>query len=466
MKLFSTVFNRKRGVILFIAAFMLPLLFVVVVSIDTFSKRQKTTRNLLESNLWLSGRSALNQLEVQFIEEESFRLNDKYFSNLLNENNLKQTDSISDIFIIDQDFQIVFPKTAEDENDIFFNKNSDWKSDYKISMSRAEIAELTDRNFTNAVENYQTSLGVAKTTQQEALSVEGLARSHLANKNFKQAIQYYRLLKNKYSQVENRSGHPYGISAPLQLFSIGKLTGEEAFDQDSLLFIYQMIKDGNWLISSSSYYFFMAEYKSISNIDIDSTVSKFERILIFNQFLRDFVIPAIGKSSGFSEFNKAIETKRIYLPADNDEYLISFKKMPILDENQLYFVGIRWNFDTIIKQIISPKLILLTEETGLEFQLIDANNSNLLTNEEAQIPKESLTLTFTNIPFPWSLVAIQPGYDKLESDAKIQMIIYGLLFIFIIVLCFLAFLCFCAISAAKPIRCCFKPNLFTMFRMS
>src|SRR5680860_1194121 len=108
MKLFSTILRRKRGVILFVAAFMLPLLFVVVVSIDTFSKRQKTTRNLLESNLWLSGRSALDQLEAQFIEQHSKILDDKHFSNLLSENSLKETDTINDLFIIDKDFHVLY----------------------------------------------------------------------------------------------------------------------------------------------------------------------------------------------------------------------------------------------------------------------------------------------------------------------------------------------------------------------
>lgn len=105
------------------AAFMLPLLFVVVVSIDTFSKRQKTTRNLLESNLWLSGRSALNQLEVQFIEQESKELNDKYFSELLKANYLKQKDTIANIFVTDQNFLVLYPKTAEDKNSYLLTTN-------------------------------------------------------------------------------------------------------------------------------------------------------------------------------------------------------------------------------------------------------------------------------------------------------------------------------------------------------
>lgn len=424
MKLFSNVFGRKRGVVFFAVAFMLPLLFVVVVSIDTFLKRQKTTKNLLESNLWFSGRSALDQFEARFIDLESKWLNDS----------LKQIDTIPEIFIIDQDFQIVYPETGQDKNLYLLTYNRGWNSDYRKYMSIAETEELGNRNYSNAIKNYQTSLNLAETTQQKALAIEGLARSQMAGQNYQQAIRYYQILRNEYSQTKNVSGHPYGISIPLQLYTIGTLIGEDVFDRDSLLVIYQRMKNGHWLINSSSYFFFKAEYESILKTDIESKDSRFERVLSFNQFVEDFVIPAIKERSGFSEFNKARDTKRIYIQSDDDQYLVSFKEILIPETDKLYFGGIRWNLATVINHIIPSILDSLTEETGLEFQLVNGSNINLLTGENAQKHEKSLTLSFNNIPFPWSLVAIQPGFIKLESDAKVQMIIYGLLVVLIIIL--------------------------------
>ena len=256
MKLFSTVLHRKRGVILFVAAFIIPLLFVVVLSIDTFSKRQKTTRNLLESNLWLSGRSALDLFETQFNEIENKLLNAEYFSNILKDNSLKRIDSIPDMFVVNQDYQIVYPETGEDNNLNLLTFNISWNSDYREYMALAETAELNYQDYPDAIKNYQTSLDLAKTTQQEAMAMEGIARSFMASQNYQQAIRYYQLLKNKFSQSENLGGHPYGISSPLQLYSIGLLMGKDVFGQDSMLLTYQKMKDRHWLISSSSYFFF------------------------------------------------------------------------------------------------------------------------------------------------------------------------------------------------------------------
>ena len=141
MKLFPSVLRRKRGVVFFVAAFMLPLFFVVVVSIDTFSKRQTTTRNLLESNLWLSGRSALDQLEAQFIEIENKRLNAEYFSSILRGDSLELIDTSPGIFLIDQEFRLVYPETAEDRDSYSSTFNGSWRSEYRKNMGRAEAEE-------------------------------------------------------------------------------------------------------------------------------------------------------------------------------------------------------------------------------------------------------------------------------------------------------------------------------------
>jgi signal transduction histidine kinase len=436
MKLFPSVLRRKRGVVFFVAAFMLPLFFVVAVSIDTFSKRQTTTRNLLESNLWLSGRSALDQLEAQFIEVEEKWLNTEYFSSILRGDSLELIDINPGMFLIDQEFQLIYPETAEDRDPYSLAFRRSWNSDYILYMGRGETEELARRNYTNAATHYLAGLGVAETAQQEALAIEGLARSSMAGQNYQQAIRYYRLLKNEYSQTGNPVGHPYGISAPLQLHAIGTLTGQEVFGSDSLLACYHLIRDGNWLISSSSYLFFKSAYASILNIETESEASRFESILQFNQFLDDFVIPAIKERSGFPELNKTGQTRRTYMQTDDAQYLVSFKELRIPGTDGMYFGGIRWNLDTVISKILPPLLADLMDETGLELQLLHSANKELSIDEGAPIPDESLTQEFNTIPFPWTLLAIQPGFEKLESDIRIQLIIYILLIVLIIILMF------------------------------
>lgn len=413
---------------------MLPLLFVVTVSIDTFLKRQKTTQNLLESNLWFSGRLALDQFEKQFIELEEKYLNETYFGNLQNGDRLHLIDTKPDAFIINQDLYISYPEIGQDKSPYLLNHSSDWNPNYKKYMNLAEAAELSSRSYSKAIKNYIQSLDFAETDQQKALSTEGIARSYLAGKNYQQAIRHYKQLKNEYSRIENLSAHPYGISAPLQLYTIGALIKEEVISSDSLYASYQNLKDGYWLLSSSSYFFFKAEYEGLLGFEHETQNSKFERILKLNQLLTNYLIPRLDERSSITSPGITNETKRSYVQTEDSEYILSFKEMLKPDTDILYYGGIRWNLDTIITDLIPPLLASLTEETALEFLLVNGKNENILTHEVSRIPQKSLSLAFNKIPLPWTFVAIQPEYEKLESDAKTQMIIYVLLVLIIIIL--------------------------------
>ena len=427
MKLFTNVFRRKRGVILFVAAFLFPLFFVVLAGIDTFSKRQKTTRNLLESNLWFSGRTALELLEQQFNELEKGLLNDSSFYSLYKEDRLEPIKSNPYFFLIDTTYKILYPSVAEDNNNNLLVIDQNWKSGYKESMDKAKIAELSKQTFSVAVASYQQSLAIAQTKQQEALALEGLARSYRSAKNNTKAIEYYQLLKNKYSQTINLSEHPYGLTAPLQLHAIGKQMGKEIFSTDSLLKTYQLMLDRHWLISSSCYFFFKQEYESVLEIDSSEEVPEFEKVLKCSQFLENHVIPMVKEKEQYSAFNKTVDINRTYLETEDAQYLVSFKKLYFPELNKTCLAGIYWNLDSIKLDIIPNLLKKLEMETSLEFRLVNNKNINLLTGKPTNISEESLRLTFNNIPFPWKLVAIQPGYKKLESDAKREVIIYGLL---------------------------------------
>jgi signal transduction histidine kinase len=436
MKLFLTVLRRKRGIILFVLAFMLPLFFVVALSIDTFSKRKKATQDLLESNLWLSGKSALDQFEIYFLEKEKQWLNADYFNHILLNDSLRKINPNAEFFLIDRNFRIVYPKVGKDNDLNLLAYNKKWDPKYREYMSKAQSAELTSRNYMDAIKYYKTGLSSAKTEQQRALTFEGMARSYLAGQNYRQAIRYYQLLKNNFDQTENLSGHPYGISAPLQLYRIENRIDKEVFGLDSMSKTYQKMINGHWLISSAKYFFFKSEYESILNIKTKLNDFRYERILNFNDFLVDCMVPLLEKRSRFSEFNNPVDPKRSCISTENGQYLICYKNMVISDTDESFFGGIRWSLDTIINHMIPSVLSGLSEDTELEFILMNDENINLLTGEFISMPDESISLSFNNIPFPWTLVAIQPGYEKLKSDFKIELIIYGLLIIIILTLMF------------------------------
>jgi len=61
---------RRKIVLIFLLAILLPALVLGYLSLSAFSKRREAVRRLLESNLWISGESALRAVEAALLDHE------------------------------------------------------------------------------------------------------------------------------------------------------------------------------------------------------------------------------------------------------------------------------------------------------------------------------------------------------------------------------------------------------------
>ena len=76
-KIGHNIFTHKKIITIFIIAIFFPSLILIYLSYNTFSQRRETTKNILESNLWISGDAALNALENTIMPALIARLNRK-----------------------------------------------------------------------------------------------------------------------------------------------------------------------------------------------------------------------------------------------------------------------------------------------------------------------------------------------------------------------------------------------------
>jgi hypothetical protein len=125
MKLISEgLLARKKIVLIFILAILLPALVVGYLSLSAFSKRREAVRRLLESNLWISGEAALRSVESALLEHEKEALKTENFAYLSG----PESPSLPDdrpaaggapdsahfpgkAFLLDGEYRIAFPKT-------------------------------------------------------------------------------------------------------------------------------------------------------------------------------------------------------------------------------------------------------------------------------------------------------------------------------------------------------------------
>ena len=122
MKLFThRLFTHRRIIFIFLLAILLPSLVAAYLSLSTLPKRREAVRNLLESNLWISGEAALNSVEGVLLELEQKALRSDNFFGLLqprrgDPDNFGPSgfseDSTGRLFLLDTDFEIVIPETG------------------------------------------------------------------------------------------------------------------------------------------------------------------------------------------------------------------------------------------------------------------------------------------------------------------------------------------------------------------
>jgi tetratricopeptide (TPR) repeat protein len=248
MKIFRQgILARRKIVFIFLLAILLPSLVVGYLSFSTFAERRESVRRLLESNLWISGESALKSIEDALLEHEKEALNPENFTRL---NELKETDQIlsnssklskeiaGQLFLLDAEYQIIIPKTGKEDISIFPGEKSIQNTEFALALKQAESLEFSGKNYSRAAESYRKCYSLAPTNQHKALAQEALGRCLLSSKKYGEAYRVYIDLSAKYGQFLNKAGHPYGILAAFQQYEIERRRKREENSLKILLSLY------------------------------------------------------------------------------------------------------------------------------------------------------------------------------------------------------------------------------------
>jgi len=459
MKIFKhKIFAHRKIIFIFLLAIFLPSLIVGYLSLSTFSKRREAVKKILESNLWISGESALKSIEGALLEHEKNALKSENFIRLIQQKKDEQPffsssvvlkDIAGQLFLLDTDYQIIFPKTRREEASIFQWEKDISNSQFAQFFRSAEYFEFSQKNYNRAVELYKGCTLSAPSKQHQAIALEGLGRSLFSSKRYDEAYKVYNELSSNYGQFQNKAGHPYGIIAIFQLYEIDKYRKKETNNLKILFDLCEKIRNGVWLLNTSTYDFFIAEIQSILNskfnegkfpeiqksyIDIQKQQSPYRQALIFTDFLERNTIPKIKEKLFLYRAAGEVIPGRSLIPIEKDFSLISYAILPNFQSKQTFYGGFCWDLYSVKKQIIPKVLEDIAKDSGSRFQIVDERGQNILTGKEELTSKDFLALTFRMFPLPWKLLVSQPEIKILERTARREIFFYGILLTIIVAL--------------------------------
>jgi len=471
MKLFThSIFTHRRIIFIFLVAILLPSLVAAYLSLSTFPKRREAVKKLLESNLWISGEAALNSVERVLLEHEQKVLKSENYIRLSQSEVTYQynfitsrfsEDSVGQLFLLDADFKIVFPETANENAPELQLEKEIQNSQFGQSFRRAEFFEFSQKNYIMAAEVYKKCISYTSSEQLRASALEGLGRCLLSSERYDEANEVYNRLSRSYGQLQNKAEHPYGIVAIFQLYEIAHEKNEEESSLGILLSLYKQIKEGTWLISQSVYDFYTSEIESILNnrlinnkfpdiqksyTEVHKQLSPYGQTLLFKDFLERNVIPEIKEKLSLSRSGNEATQERFPGTVEDDLFLVSYTIMPNFKSERTFYGGFKWDLNLLRSKIIPKILEDLSKDSGLHFKIIDTKDQITSSEKDELTSGESLGLTFRMFPLPWKLLVSHPEIKALEKTARREIFFYGFLLTVIV-----ALMLFGAIMIARDI---------------
>jgi signal transduction histidine kinase len=451
----------KRLSIYFLIAILLPALVLGFLGYSTFTKRQEAVRSLLASSLWVSAEGAVRSIENAILEEERTALLPDNFVRLIEAQDrgeaLERYSFPGDrvqrrYFLLDRSFKIFVPKTESSVPALLPWPPSSAGGPFQSALARAERLEFMAKDRAQAAEAYRKCASQATSQRERAIALEGLGRSLLLSREYEAAFDVYHELDVKLGDERNRAGHPFAIIARLQLSEIERRRGRAGDSARRLFELYQRMRNGAWSIDRTCYEFFSSEIGSrLGGLNDQGPVAEarraFETVcgqpspyldgLAFTDLLRREAVAEIGDKMAALPAAGSGRKGRLMIGSGDEATLVSYCDVPELQSRGAFFGGFYWDPDSLRKGALPLILDTISKESGLSLWLIGEGGRDVLSGEPGPPVPGAISLPFDMVPFPWKLVASQPGRAGLERDVLRGSILYGALLAAIVMLMFL-----------------------------
>jgi len=428
---------HRKTFLIFTLAFLLPAILIVFLGFNTFSKRREAVEKLLDSNIRISAETVLQDLQAVLLEHEQELLNQENFRQIEHTNESSQPGG--QLFLLDSTYQIIFPKVGNE------NQIKDWQTEvldetFSQTLQQAEKLEFTESNYVRAIQIYEESLRKTSSQLQKAELLKRLGRCLFKNGEYDKAEKVFNDLTN-YSNLFDNVGHPYGLTAGLQLYEVAKIRNEEK-QLEILIDLYEKLANGIWQINLSTYDFFISFIDSeilensndgkFSNyinryLELKNKQSPYREKLLFCDLLQNEIVTRLKSQQNLFQTLNEIPQRFLIEP----DKIISYLKFVNSKTKGFFIAGLCWNHQFLTNQVIQEVIEKTSESSAQQLILVNDQNENVLTGEKITGISKPIDLKYS-LNLPWQLVVTNPEINYFERAAKRENLIYTILLILVI----------------------------------
>jgi len=448
---------RRKIIIYFLVGILVPSLIVGYLSWEALSKRREAFRSVIESQLWISGETAIKSIESALQNYEDAVLSRENFPNIpfsdtaFHKIGTLNKVSEKNIFLLDADFQLVYPSAGTASNLFLSWQHSLADSPYWNLFQRAEQFEFTSKDYSKAAYIYKQCLNSTSVKQLQAFAWEGHGRCLTAQNKKAEAHQVYQNLIENYGAMQNKTGHPYGLLAALRVKEISREIENGANFLKEIVNTYIKLREGEWRLRSSVFDFYTEELEAIIKQELSSETfpelwksyqtskvkqSPFLLQLAFIKRLGENVIPVIKERIAFSQYENEVEKGRFPITLDEYFYFVSYNRLQDSKSSKYFYTGFSWDLELVKNNILPDIAKTIAATSAIEIRIIEDLIEADGQAPEYTIPKDSLSLSSNQFPFPWRYIITQTAVSKLKNTAWKENVFHAaLLFIIVGLMC-------------------------------
>lgn len=456
------IWARRKIILIFLVGILVPTIIVGFLSWNAFSKRREAFGKIFESQLWMSGETAITSIETALLQYEDSILNPENFTPLFSlrgsRREFKPSTLLSGtkVFVLGVDFRVVYPQAENDDSPFVRWEQSLAGSPFAYLFQKAEDLEFAQKKYAQAAELYHKCSQATPLQQWQAVALERYGSCLISAKRDDEAVPVYKELLEKFGQFKNRLGHPYGLLAVLQLYDIAQRQKKETDILKTLIDAFDKLRNGAWLLKTSTYDFYAEEIQSILDRELSSERHpEFQKSYLavrnkpspylkeqeFKKILAEDVAPIIKERMAFSQYSNEPRKGRFPVVAGESSYLFSYSLLADAQSNQPFYAGFCWDLDYLKNEKWPEVANTLAQASGIRVRLIDERGQSDIDDRENAIPENALSLHLRQLPFPWRFIVVQTALEDLKNGALKENIFYGILAVAVIgLMCLGAFL--------------------------
>jgi len=439
--------TRRKVRISFVLGILGPSLVVGFLSWSAVAKRREALKRIVESQLWVSGERAVDSIEAFFLEHESAVLSADRFLPLAGAGegpagpSPAAPGSGERLFLLDPEFRVVVPPPGGDDPPYARWKEALAGSPFLALFERAEYWESVRREYGRAAELYRRCRPLSDVPRLQAFAWEGYGRCLFFLGRDDEAASVYAELFMEYGRLQNRSGHPYGPLAALQLHEISARQGKPEASLQNLVRVFEMLETGAWPLSRSAHDFYAEEIARVLQAEFAdgrhaglrkayeaarTGSSPYLEELSFAAMVEENIVPVLRERIAYSQYANEPPKGRFPLAVGTSRVLISYARLADVPNDRFLYAGFCWNLDDVRNRLFPEAAAKVERESGITVRLVDPAGSTPAA-PELPVPGNAPTMSAPGFPFPWRYAVARSDLDDLERAGRRENMLIGIL---------------------------------------